>query len=144
MQKLFLENNRYLALDFGEKQIGLAVSDETNTIALPLKQIPFLGMKELTETLCRIQSDYHIGHFVWGWPLHLNGTTRPLCEKIQKIATEIEESLKIQTHFIDERFSSKVMESQMIMADFSRKKRADLCDKLAACEILKTALEARV
>ena len=139
MPKPLQKTNRILGLDYGEKTIGLAISDENRSIALPLKQIENKGTHNLKHILSEIVSEYHVGAFVWGWPLKLDGSTRPLCEKIQKTAIEISETFHIPFSFVDERFSSKIM--TLALSDLSHKKRSNRVDMMAATQILQIALE---
>ena len=135
-------NKRILGIDYGEKSIGLAVSDEMLSIALPLKQIENKGTKQFIRELIQIIEDYKIGEFVWGMPFMLSGERRPLCDKIEKIATEISEHFNFPKSFIDERMTSRGIDRELISrADMSRKKRSKILDKLSATHILQMALD---
>ncbi|MBN1784072.1 MAG: Holliday junction resolvase RuvX [Alphaproteobacteria bacterium] len=137
-------SNRLIGIDYGERTIGLAVSDERLSIALPLKQFENKGTKAFISDLSKIIKDYHIGSFIWGMPYQLDGTRRPLCDKIEKIAIEISNHFQLPYHFIDERMTSKTIERDLIEADLSRKKRSNLLDKFAATQILQTALDQKI
>lgn len=137
-------SHRILGIDYGERTIGLAVSDEMASIALPLKQIENKGTKAFILELSNIIKDYQIGSLVWGMPYQLDGTRRPLCDKIENIATEVSAHFKLRNHFVDERMTSKTVEYDLIAADLSRKKRANVLDKLAAAQILQTALDQKI
>jgi len=135
-------NKRILGIDYGERSIGLAVSDEMLSIALPLKQIENKGTKQFILELTPIIKDYKIGKFVWGLPLMLNGDRRPLCDKVEKIASGISEHFNLPQSFIDERMTSSCVDKELISrADMTRKKRSNILDKLSATKILQTALD---
>ena len=135
---------KFLAIDYGEKRIGFAISDEMNLIALPLIQFENKGTKNLLIEFKKYIQDDKIQGIVWGLPLSLSGEERPLTEKIRRIASELKEVLKLPIYFVDERFSSREVSRDLIKrADKSRAKRKKVLDKLAASKILQTFLERR-
>ena len=139
-----MSDGKFLAIDYGEKRIGLAISDEMNLIALPLVQFDNKGTKNLLIELTKYIQDDKIQGIVWGIPLSLSGEERSLTEKIRRIALELKEVLKLSVYFVDERFSSREVSRDLIKrADKSRAKRKKILDMLAASKILQTFLERR-
>ncbi|MBN2676091.1 MAG: Holliday junction resolvase RuvX [Alphaproteobacteria bacterium] len=133
-----------LGIDYGEKRIGFAVSDEFNSIALPLKQIENKGHQDLVKEIKQVSDAYKIKEIVLGLPLTLEGQERSLSEKIRRLAILLEKEISLKVHFVDERFSSKEVSSDLIKrADLSRGKRKKVLDKLAATKILQTFLDIR-
>lgn len=133
---------RIMALDVGDKRIGIALSD-------PLK-ITAQGLETLTRTndnkdylyIWQLIKDYEVSVLVVGLPKNMNGTIGPQGEKVQKFIEEFskqkDENLKVI--YIDERLSTVTAEKTLIAGDVSRKKRKQVVDKLAASVILQSYL----
>ncbi|CAO5677841.1 MAG: Putative pre-16S rRNA nuclease [Holosporales bacterium] len=130
---------RVLGLDVGEKTIGLALSDTLWTIATPKttlkRQYPI--QKDL-DALIKLIHDESVSTIVVGFPLNMNGTQGPSCQRVLDLCTHFEH---IPIVLWDERLSTVAVERTMLSADISRKKRAQHVDKLAASFILQGALD---
>lgn len=136
-------NQRLAGLDVGSKTIGIAVSDVRFTIATPEQTIVRSKYTKDLEALKKIVGARHIGGFVIGYPVNMNGTEGPRCQSIRQFARNIQEALALPVFLWDERMSSTAVERMMIEADLSRARRAELVDKLAASYILQGALDSR-
>ena len=112
-QKLFIAKLNTLqilsGLDFGDKTIGIAISDKTYTIATPVKTIIRKGIKKDLTELIRSFDEYNVGGVVLGLPLSLNGEENERTEKVRKFAKEIKENYNVEITFYDERYSSDVI-----------------------------------
>ena len=111
--KVFIENlntaQTLLGLDFGDKTIGIAVSDKSLTIATPIKTIRRKGIsKDLIELLDLIEV-YNVGGLIVGLPLSLNGKENIRTEQVRKFVKAIELQKNIKIMLYDERFSSDVI-----------------------------------
>ncbi|MGC8486763.1 MAG: Holliday junction resolvase RuvX [Clostridia bacterium] len=132
-----------MALDVGEKRVGVAVSDETGTIATP--RDPILR-QQLTQDLARIRTlgeQLQVQRIVVGWPLSLNGTVGPQAKRVEAFVKQLLEVVPWPVDLVDERFSSRAAERVLIEQDVRRSRRRDLVDGLAAAMILKTYLDRR-
>jgi putative Holliday junction resolvase len=132
-----------MALDVGEKRVGVAVSDETGTIATP--RDPILR-QELTQDLTRIRDlgeQLQVQRIVVGWPLSLNGTVGPQAKRVEAFVKQLLEVVPWPVDLMDERFSSREAERVLIEQDVRRSRRRNLVDGLAAAMILKTYLDRR-
>lgn len=132
---------RLLALDVGERRIGLAVSDPLGMIAQPLSTIP--RNAATIDTIVRIVREKEIGEIVVGLPVNMNGTLGPKAQEVDEFAREIKDAIDIPLVFIDERLSTVEAEKLMISADVSRHKRKGTIDSVAAAIILEKRLRDR-
>ena len=132
---------RLLALDVGERRIGLAVSDPLETIAQPLGTIPRNAAS--IETIARIVREKEVGEIVVGLPVNMNGTFGPMADEVNEFAREIADVIDIPLVFIDERLTTAEAEKLMISADVSRHKRKGTIDSVAAAIILEKRLRDR-
>lgn len=132
--------SRILALDYGRKRIGLAISDPLGLTAQPLGAV---STEKIFEELPQVVQKYEIVKIVIGLPKSLNGTLGPAAEKVKIFAQKISELLKLECLLVDERLSTKEVEKAMIAADLSRKKRREVIDQSAAALILQTYLDSQ-
>jgi len=125
---------RVLGLDFGEKRIGVAISDPLSITAQPLPYISY--NPKFLEELKLIMSDYDIGLIVVGLPLSREGKDTQTTVKVRQFGAKLEQHLGKDIVFQDERYSTKAVERVLIEADVSRKKRKEVIDSQAAVFIL--------
>ena len=132
---------RVLAVDHGEKHIGLALSDPTATIASPLKVIPHVSRLMDAAQVANLASENEAGLIVIGQSFDEEGRPNLAGRRAAKFA----ESLKQQTHIPvilwDESFSTQDARAARIEMGVSRKKRAGHMDELAAVIILRSYLD---
>lgn len=136
------KNSRLLGLDLGTKTIGLALSDSLWTIASPYRTIARTKLKKDLEQLKREVEEHSIQGFILGLPLNMDGSEGPRCQATRQFATDLLKYMEIDLVFWDERLSTSAVETMMIEADLTRKRRAELVDKLAASYILQGVLDA--
>lgn len=98
---------RILAIDYGERWTGIAVSDPLKVIANPLREID-MKSKKLIEEIKTLVKELEIEEIVIGLPLTMSGKKTRLYEDIKKLKEEIEEKLKVRTTLWDERFTTKM------------------------------------
>lgn len=131
---------RILCLDIGERRIGLAVSDETATLARGLGSIECSRCDPLEE-IRRVAAEYEVSRIVYGLPLRMDGALSPQTEKTLAFVDALKKVVSVPLVPWDERLSSKEAERILISADMSRHKRKRLVDKLAAQIILQNYLD---
>ena len=131
---------RYLAIDHGHKRTGLAVCDENETIASPLKVIE--GQKILANEIKKIVTEYNIAALVIGLPLNMDGTEGPRTKQVREFAESLKD-LNIPIHFQDERLSSFQADEKLIPMELTRGKKKQRKDAIAAAEILQTFLDSK-
>jgi len=132
---------RIMGLDVGTKRIGLAVSDETGSIAQGRETVARTSDEKAVAAIKEIASAEKVAEIVVGLPLNMDGSEGPSAEGCRKFAKKLSETLKVPVKFWDERLSTKEAESVMLMADVSRAGRKKAVDKLAAVVILQRYLD---
>ncbi len=135
---------RVLGIDYGERRVGIAVSDPSGTIALPLTMLDRHTCGDLTEAVVGQVTATGAVAIVVGLPLNMNGTHGPMAEAAQAFADGLRCRLGIPVLTYDERLSSCEVERVLLAADMSRKRRRDVRDKLAAQVILQAYLDREV
>ena len=143
--KFFIENlntaQTLLGLDFGDKTIGIAVSDKSLTIATPIKTILRKSIsKDLIELFDLIR-EYNVGGLIFGLPLSLNGKENIRTEKVRKFVKAIELQKNIKIMLYDERFSSDVIFKELRKNHNSISKIKKKLDQQAAAYILQGFLD---
>ncbi len=98
---------RILAIDYGKRWVGFAVSDPLKMIANPLKEID-LRREKLFKVIESILREFDIDEIIIGLPITMSGKKTPLYVEIKEIKAEIESRLEIKTLLWDERFTTKM------------------------------------
>jgi len=130
-----------LGLDFGDKTIGIAVSDKSYTIATPIKTIKRKGIKKDLIELFTIIDEYNVGGLVFGFPLSLNGEENQRTEKVRKFIDELKLKSEIIIELYDERFSSDVIFKEFRKYSQPSTKIKKKIDQQAAAYILQGFLD---
>lgn len=137
---------RILGLDFGEKTIGVAVSDPFGWTAQGIEIIRRKDENNLKACIIRIGeiiTEYNIEKIVLGYPKNMNNTIGERCEKTEAFKIRLEKKFKIEVVLWDERLSTVAAERGLLEADLSRKKRKQVIDKMAAVFILQGYLDSK-
>ena len=131
---------RTLGIDYGQKRIGLAITDELTFMAHPLKVISSSnGISEIKKILKEYEN---IQKIVVGLPVNLKGKVAFKAKQVMEWVKKLKEEVEIPVVTWDERFSTKEAEDFLIELDTSRKKRKKVIDKLAARAILQDFIDA--
>ncbi len=134
---------RILALDFGARNIGLAVSDELGITAQGLPTLRRSNKRNDLDHLRRMIKQYQIAELVMGLPLRMSGSEGIQAEKVQAFAEELRRKFKLPVHLFDERLTSVEANRLLRETDMSIRGRAGVVDQLAAVLILQSFLEFR-
>jgi putative Holliday junction resolvase len=133
---------RYLGLDIGSKTIGLALSDVTGMLASPAETIRRGKFAKDVQRLREMIIEHDVGALILGLPISMDGTEGPRCQSVRDFARNLLESIDIPIGFWDERLSTAAVQRILIKeADMTRKRRAQVVDKMAAAYILQGALD---
>ena len=136
--------SRVMALDVGEKTIGVAMSDETGRMAFPGATIwRQEGHKRDMAALRQLVSDSKVEAVVVGLPLMMDGSRGIQAEKIDAFVAVLRNNIRIPIHLQDERLSTRQAERVLIAADRRRDERKKTIDSMAACLLLQTYLDRR-
>lgn len=128
-------------LDFGEKTIGVAVSDTARMVASPLTTIRRRKFGVDAAALQEIIDGRKIAGLVLGLPRNMDGSEGPRCQSTRAFARNFVRAHPIPVTFWDERLSTVAAEKALLEADTSRRRRAEVIDHVAAGYILQGALD---
>lgn len=137
---------RILGLDFGEKTVGIAMSDPFGWTAQGLEVIKREDENNLKKTIFRIEEiikEYGVETIVLGYPKNMNNSLGERAEKTQNFKKKLENKTKLPVILWDERLSTVGAERSLLEADISRKKRKKVIDKMAAVFILQGYLDSK-
>ena len=139
--KILPQEARLLGLDVGETTIGLALSDVRRRIASPFSTIERKKFTKDIEKLKAVISEQKIYGLVIGYPINMDGSLGGRTQSVRTFVSNISKQIELPMLLWDERLSTMAVEKMMIEADMSRKRRAELVDKLAASYILQGYLD---
>jgi len=134
---------RILALDYGSKSIGLAVSDELGLTAQGLPTLRRSNKRSDLDHLRRLIRQYRVAELVIGLPLRMSGDEGAQARKVQAFAEELRHKFKLPVHLFDERLTSVEANRVLRETEMSIHRRAEVVDQLAAVLILQSFLEFR-
>jgi putative Holliday junction resolvase len=134
---------RILAVDLGEKRIGLAISDPSETLASPLGLIKHLSRPLDAASIAQLAKDNQAGLIVIGKSLDDDGLPTPASRRTDKLAEAIMQQCEIPVKFWDESFSTQAARQARIETGGSRRKRKGHLDEMAAVVILQSYLDGR-
>jgi len=132
---------RLIGIDIGTKTLGLALSDVSRTIASGLETIRRTKFKADAARLLALVREHKVAGLVIGLPLGLDGSTGPRAQASRSFARLIGPMAGVPILLWDERLTTVEAERLLIEADASRKRRAEVIDKMAATIILQGALD---
>jgi putative Holliday junction resolvase len=132
---------RLLAVDYGDRRVGLAVSDPTGTIASPAGHIVRrAGKRPPIAEIVRRAEELGVEGFVLGLPLDQQGEDTPRATEVRRIAAELEKRTGLPTRLVDERFTTAAaLRTVRDMGGSTRGRKGDV-DALAATILLQHAL----
>ncbi|MCX7797313.1 MAG: Holliday junction resolvase RuvX [Melioribacter sp.] len=132
---------RILAVDFGEKRIGLAVTDPLNIFAYPL--VTLQNNKDLWKELEKIIENYNVKKIILGNPIKENGQESKIFPLILKFKNELEKKFNIPVELVDERYTSSIAQKRIVETVKSKKKRKEkgLLDRNSAAVLLEDYLK---
>lgn len=136
-----------LALDVGDKTIGVAVSDALNITAQGVTTIERVGIRKDAEKVMDYIKEFDCDTVVIGLPKKLDGTDSPQTEKVYEFKTMLENKMRssgmgnVNLTYYDERLTTVMAEKVLIEADVSRRGRKKVIDKQAAVIILQGYLD---
>jgi putative Holliday junction resolvase len=141
LPKLLAPEARLLGLDVGSKTVGLALSDVTRSVATPYGTVRRTKFTEDAKAILEAIEKNQVGALVIGLPLNLDGTEGPRAQSTRAFARNLAARIEPPIAFWDERLSTAAVERHLLEADASRKRRAEVIDRMAAAYILQGALD---
>ena len=128
-------------LDLGTKTLGVAASDLRRTVASPIETIRRTKFTADANALLALVEERDAAGLVLGLPRNMDGSEGPRCQSTRAFARNLSKLTDLPITFWDERLSTVAVERTLIEADQSRKRRAEVVDKMAAAYILQGALD---
>lgn len=132
---------RIMALDIGDKRIGVAMSDPEGVLATPLMTIIRLNDSEAIDSICKLVNRYKVGCVVVGLPYSLDGNIGTQAEKVCTFARKLSQSLEVDIKLQDERLSSAGAERLLSEAGAKKGHKRSVRDAAAAAFILQGYLD---
>ena len=131
---------RSLGIDFGEKRVGLAISDKSNLIASPFKTINYINKNDLVSQIEKIVIENNIENFVLGLPINMKGEDTAQTKTVRKFKESLS-SLDLPIIYEDERLSSVSAKNSLILQKIKTGHNKSEIDKTAAAIILQQYLD---
>ena len=135
---------RVLAIDHGTKRMGIALSDETATIAQPLEFIPAEPFADFLARLKQLLTEKQVDQILIGMPRNMDGSYGPAALKVQEFVAVLKETIGIPIKTWDERLTSAQANRMLIQAEVRRDKRKQRVDAAAAAILLQSFLDSRI
>jgi putative Holliday junction resolvase len=132
---------RILALDYGTKRVGVAVSDELKIIAQPLEFIPAEPFADFLARLKQLIQEKEIELMLVGLPRNLDGSYGPAAQKVEAFVGALRSAITIPIKTRDERLTSAQANRVLIQGGVRRAKRKEKVDKMAAAILLQSYLD---
>jgi putative Holliday junction resolvase len=132
-----------LALDVGERRIGVAVSDPGETFSLPVTTLDRTALREDLEAIVSLAREYGAATIVVGDPVSLSGERGIAAQKMDEFVAVLAKAYGGAIERVDERMTTAQVTKSLIGADVSRKNRKRVVDRLAAALILDSFLARR-
>jgi putative Holliday junction resolvase len=132
---------RILALDHGTRRIGVAVSDETKTIAQPLEYIPAEPFADFLARLKRLLGEKEVDLILIGLPRNLDGSYGAAAQKVESFIAVLKTAIAVPIRTWDERLTSAQANRILIQGGVRRAKRKEKVDKMAAAILLQSYLD---
>ena len=132
-----------LGLDYGEKRIGMAVSDPDTGLAFPAGTLERRRLAEDLAQLAALVELRGVAEIVVGLPLHLDGRAGEAAEAARRFADRLSGAVSVPVEMFDERLTSVEAERALREAPRGRRRRKGAVDTLAATILLRTYLEQR-
>lgn len=132
---------RIMGLDYGERRIGVAMSDLFGWTAQGLEVIDQKVVKDPMGRIAELIKQYEVESIIVGLPKNMNGTIGPSGEYCMAFAEQIKQTLSLPVKLWDERLTTVSAERALLEADVSRRKRKLVIDKMAAAILLQSYLD---
>ena len=132
---------RFLAIDHGQKRIGLALSDPDKIISKPLKTISYLDYGDLLKELILIINKHQVEQLIIGLPIGMHGKKTPQSEKVEEFKSFVEKKIDIPIIYVDERLSSVSAKKSLVSQGIKTGHNKSKVDQTAAAIFLQYYLD---
>jgi putative Holliday junction resolvase len=132
---------RILAIDYGSRRIGLAISDELAMIGQPLEFVPAEPLSNALERIATLVRERQVGKIVVGLPRNMNGTYGPAADKTREFIAVLQPQVAVPIKTWDERLTTAEANRYLIASGMRRDKRKTKVDQTAAAILLQSYLD---
>ncbi len=132
--------SRILCLDYGEKRVGVAISDETRTLASGRGVLPRAG---LLEALASLLSENDIGVVVLGLPMNMDGSSSQMVARVRDFGEALKARFGLPIEYYDERLTTVLAEAALREQSIKRRRHRQLVDEMSAILILQSYLDSQ-
>ena len=132
---------RVLAIDFGLRRMGLAVSDPLGITAQGLESLECTGAEKDLEKLSRLAAKYEVHHIIVGHPIHLQGGPTAMSGRVERFADDLRRCISCRVELWDERLTTAQAEASLRATGAGRSKRRQVVDRVAATLLLQSYLD---
>ncbi len=133
-----------MAIDFGERRIGIAISDSDQLFAFPLLTIDVKKSPAFLDKIVKIVNEQEVGKIIVGIPLTVDGKETNKSKQIKKFADKLSKYINIPIEFQDESLTTLHASEVLHLQKKSLKKNKSKLDKIAAALILRNYLESKI
>lgn len=133
-------NGPILAVDYGSRKVGLAISDPDRKIAMPYLNVA--GSEKLhIAKIAEVAKAKKVSAIAIGLPVNMDGSLGPACKVVQQFASKVASITGLPIYLQDERLTSKAASMMLKEAGFSRQERDQKDDSVSASLILESTLQ---
>jgi putative Holliday junction resolvase len=133
-------NGPVMALDYGTRRIGLAISDAEGSFAFPAGALTSKGRARDLEELARLVADRGVRRIVVGLPIHMSGQRGETARAAEEFANEVAKATGLPVEMLDERWTTREAERSLAESKSGRRRRREAVDSAAATLLLQTWL----
>ena len=141
LPKLLAPEARLLGLDLGTKTIGMALSDVSRSVATPYETLRRTKFTADVKAIAAAIAENGVGALIIGLPINLDSSEGPRAQSTRAFARNLASLIAVPIVLWDERLSTQAVERHLIEAGASRKRRAEVIDRMAAAYVLQGALD---
>lgn len=138
-----MQYTRLMGIDYGDKRIGIALTDALCIISSPFEVYQNKGVEDAINHICSLIKQYNVSEIAFGLPVNMDGSEGERAVLHREIGKKIQNQSGVQVHFVDERLTSAEAEEVLIQSGVRREKRKELIDKISAQIILQTYMNNR-
>ncbi len=134
---------RTLGLDVGDRRIGVALSDETATLASGLESVVRVGPVKDVKAVAALVRGHAVAEVVVGLPRNMDGSLGPQAQKVLAFMEDLKKAVRVPVVPWDERLTTVMAHRTLDEAEMGRRRRKGVVDKVAAILILQSYLDYR-
>ncbi|MBQ8908875.1 MAG: Holliday junction resolvase RuvX [Clostridia bacterium] len=132
---------RKMGIDYGDRRIGIAMTDALCIISSPYEVYQNKGVEDAIQHIAMLVKEYNVCEIAMGLPINMDGTEGERALLHREIGQKISQQTGVEVFYIDERLTSAEAEEILISSGVRREKRKELIDKISAQIILQTHIE---